>query len=82
MLLLGLLVFSSNTRMKKMGLVGDAFATRFTGEVTMALGAGLVTVSGKSVAPLHGGKFVLAGGAGMFGSADGDQVIVTGGVDG
>jgi hypothetical protein len=68
--------------MKNIGLVGAAVATRFTGEVTVAFGAGLVTVNGKSVAPLHGGRVVPAGGAGMFGSADGDQVIVTGGVVG
>jgi hypothetical protein len=68
--------------MKNMGLVGEAVATRFTGEVTVVFGVGLVTVKGKSVAPLHGGRFVLAGGAGIVGSSDGDQVIVTGGVDG
>jgi len=67
--------------MKKIGFLGDADATTFTGEVTVVLISGLETVSGKSFEPPMGGTVVVASGAGS-GLVAGDQLIATGGVEG
>jgi hypothetical protein len=67
--------------MKKIGFVGVADATRFTGDVTVAFAEGLETVNGKSLEPVQVGKVVVASGAGR-GLVDGDHVIETGGTDG
>jgi hypothetical protein len=54
--------------MKNIGFFGVALATTFTGEVTVLFGAGLETLSGKSLAPLFQGAVASssAGGAGRL----------------
>ena len=82
MLLPGSALFKSYTRIKNIGLAGVADAETLTGEVTVALLAGLATDKGKSFDPVStGGSVVFAGGAGSA-LVEGDQLIVTGGVEG
>ncbi len=73
--------------MKKIGFFGFALATTVAGEVVLPPSVGLETVSGKSLEPAGSGGVqvevggVQAGGAGN-GLLPGDQLIVTGGVEG
>jgi len=67
--------------MKKIGFVGVAVATTFTGDVTVVLASGLETLNGKSSAPPMGGTVVVASGAGKL-LVEGDQFIATGGTEG
>ena len=74
---------STYTRMKKIGFGGVAEATTLKGEVTLAPAAGLDTVSGKSFEPV---AQAVVDGSSAVGAGNrlvlGDQLIVTGGVDG
>ena len=70
-----------------MGFFGDAVATMFAGDVTVAPSVGLEIESGKSLEPpaSGGAQFdvggLQAGGAG-YGLPVGVQVTATGGVEG
>lgn len=75
---------STYTRMKKIGFLGLALATTFKGDVTVEFAVGFETVNGKSFEPFFHGAVLSfsAGGAGTVGSADGVQVMLSGGIDG
>ena len=79
--------WSTYTRIKKIGFLGDADATTVAGEVTDPPSLGLDTVRGKSLEPFGSGGAqvdvggVQAGGAGK-GLVLGAHVIATGGVEG
>ena len=82
MLLVGFALFRSYTRIKNIGFAGEAFATTWTGELTVVLFSGLATSNEKSFEPVNtGGSVVFAGGAGS-GLVEGDHVMGTAGVEG
>lgn len=72
--------------MKNIGFFGVALATTFTGDVTVLFGAGLETVSGKSLAPFFQGAVAWSSAVGAgrllwLGFWKG-HVICSGGIEG